>query len=528
MHPYIYDQVPYSSFSYLRTHPNHLATLAALCGMKPPPIEHCRVLELGCASGGNLIPMAYSLPEFEFVGIDASKVQIAAGRDMVSGVQKMTKNPILTNISLDHLDILEVDTNLGQFDYIIAHGVYSWVDSQVREKIFEICQQQLNPNGVAYISYNTYPGWHMLEAVRNMMLYHIQKVTDPQARIREARNFLDFLSRSVPDKYTTYTSFLSGYLSYVNESISLRSDASLLHEELEDVNFPIYFSQFIEQAEEYGLQYLVEASFQTMIAKELSEEVSGALRQMVDNSVEYEQYLDFLHNRTFRQSLLCHSNIQLNGDFIPEQVKSLYIASPARPESSNIDVHSYSTEKFYVSEEEFFSTSNPITKAAMVYLNEIWPQEAKFDILVEKAGTRLAETLREDTISRDDSSDAHVLANDLLSAYSHSRNLVELHTYVPQFTRDITEQPMASPVARFQVKNGTVVTNLRHERIDLEGSNHYHLLPYLDGTRDCRALLEIWEGLADEGIITLQKETDLEEELNSILSRLANAALLVD
>ena len=158
-----YDEVPYPSTSHVFTHPDNLATVATLLGLSPTPIIHCRVLELGCAGGGNLIPMALNLPDSSFVGIDASAVQIAEGQQAIAALG-------LANITLHHLDILDVTAELGQFDYIIVHGIFSWVPTAVRDKILEICQQNLTSNGVAYVSYNTYPGWHMMGSIREMML----------------------------------------------------------------------------------------------------------------------------------------------------------------------------------------------------------------------------------------------------------------------------------------------------------------------------------------------------------------------
>ncbi|HKD36864.1 MAG TPA: class I SAM-dependent methyltransferase, partial [Pirellulales bacterium] len=75
-----YDRIPYPRHSYAFTHPDRMATLATLHGMSPPPVARCRVLELGCASGSNLIPMAYALPHSEFVGIDSSHRQMDDAR----------------------------------------------------------------------------------------------------------------------------------------------------------------------------------------------------------------------------------------------------------------------------------------------------------------------------------------------------------------------------------------------------------------------------------------------------------------
>jgi tRNA G46 methylase TrmB len=65
-----YDEVLYPSYTHNQTHPDRLATIATLFGLTPAPVERCRVLELGCGNGSNLVPMAYGLPGSEFVGID--------------------------------------------------------------------------------------------------------------------------------------------------------------------------------------------------------------------------------------------------------------------------------------------------------------------------------------------------------------------------------------------------------------------------------------------------------------------------
>ena len=116
-----YEEVPYPSRAFAETHPDHLATLARLFGLTPPPVERCRVLELGCAAGSNLIPMALSLPGSHFVGVDLSSRQIAEGQATAAALG-------LTNVVLEVLNLADVGSGLGRFDFIIAHGVYSWVE----------------------------------------------------------------------------------------------------------------------------------------------------------------------------------------------------------------------------------------------------------------------------------------------------------------------------------------------------------------------------------------------------------------
>src|SRR5260221_642375 len=156
-----YDEIPYPNLSHVQSHPDTLATLTSLLGLSPAPIENCRILEIGCASGGNLIPMALSLPASILVGIDYSARQIRDGQSAIDAIG-------LTNVSLRHMNILEITPEFGEFDYIIAHGVFSWVPADVREKLLDICKQNLAPAGVAFVSYNVYPGWHMLANIRDM------------------------------------------------------------------------------------------------------------------------------------------------------------------------------------------------------------------------------------------------------------------------------------------------------------------------------------------------------------------------
>ncbi len=178
---FAYDQVLYSSHALPQTHPDHLATLAMLFGMRPAPAESCRVLELGCGNGANLIPMALTLPGSRFAGIDLAGVPIAAARELAGRLE-------LGNIVFHQLDVTELSPGFGEFDYVIAHGLYSWAPPAVRDKLLAVCKANLAPHGVAYVSYNTYPGCHLRNMIREMLLYQTRDIADPelktQARFR--------------------------------------------------------------------------------------------------------------------------------------------------------------------------------------------------------------------------------------------------------------------------------------------------------------------------------------------------------
>lgn len=521
----IYDEIPYPSYAFTQSHPDRLAMVATLLGMYPPPVNRCRVLELGCASGGNLIPMAYAFPESEFIGIDLSSREIAEG-------QATIKSLGLANISLKHLNILEVDSSLGQFDYIIAHGIYSWVPEPVREKMLAICREQLNPNGVAYISYNVYPGWRLLGVVREMMLYHTRHTTDPQAQVAEARDFLEFLTKWIPAEPDTLPGLLHASVNFIKERMPPRQDAYMLHDDLAEVNEPVYFYQFAQAFARHGLRYLSDAQFQPALVSNFDPELAEALRKLAKDTVALEQYQDFLRNRAFRQSLLCHQEAALSARLKPERLAEFHLASPAVPEDRTLEVTEKVTQRFLAPNGSTFTTDHPLTKAAMLCLSEVWPQVVPFNTLLSRALARLGQP--DQPI---EPQEAQLAGANLLRAFTHTDLLVEFHVSSLGFTLEPGDRPMASAVARLQAQREAYVTNMRHERINLDKSNH-RLLPYLDGSRDRVALVDILERWVAEDTLDVEKGgqpvTDavelrqvLTEMLALKLEQLAHVALLV-
>src|SRR5262245_19579908 len=249
----LYDEVLYPSGLYVQTHPDRLATVATLFGMNPAPVENCRVLELGCNDGTNLIAMAYALPRSQFVGIDVAERPIASGQAIIDELG-------LRNISLRQLDLLQTPSELGLFDYIIAHGLYSWVAELVRDKLLALCGAHLTDNGVAYVSYNVYPGSHFRDLTRGMMRYHVAKFSDPDQKVHQARTLIKVIAESKKQEPEPYHQILQQELARA----LTRSDAALFHDDLNAINQPVYFHEFIEHAARHDLQYLSEASLRTM------------------------------------------------------------------------------------------------------------------------------------------------------------------------------------------------------------------------------------------------------------------------
>src|SRR5437764_4888582 len=186
-----YDVVDYPSHPLPQAHPDRLATLATLFGLRPAPVERCRVLEIGCGSGGHLLSLALQLPESRFVGVDLSETAIAHGNQARQALG-------LHNLTLHHADLMEFAPEDGPFDYVIAHGFYSWVPAAVRDRLLALSRAVLAPHGVVYVSYNTLPGCHLRRMLREMMLFHVRNLTDPEERIDQALALTRFLAEGAP------------------------------------------------------------------------------------------------------------------------------------------------------------------------------------------------------------------------------------------------------------------------------------------------------------------------------------------
>ncbi|TMQ34738.1 MAG: methyltransferase [Planctomycetota bacterium] len=519
--PSSYDELPYTHHPFFSTHPDCLATVATLHGMTPAPLASCRVLELGCASGGNLIPMAASLPDSSFVGIDLSPRQIADGQQLVQALG-------LTNIDLQALSILDVSSGFGQFDYIICHGVYSWVPDEVQDKILQVCATNLAPDGVAYVSYNTYPGWHLRGLIREMLGFHVGQFREAKVRVQQARAFLDFLAESVSDPQGVYGQLLK------QEAAMLRSetDTYLFHEHLEDVNNPLYFHQFAARAAAKRLQYLAEAQPSARTV-ELAPEVRRTLEQLAPDRIAREQYLDFLSKRTFRRSLLCHNGVALQPPSW-EAVSRLRATALLQPSNPQPDIRSAAVEEFGAAKGGVtLSTGRPLAKAALMALFEAWPRSPSFSELLAAVQARLKPA--NGTASCPDTVTRQALAELLLQYYRDTA--VELHLHEPPFVLEISARPRASPVARLQALSETRVTNLRHRIVELSDFDAV-LLRRLDGSRDQAALLQTLGNLITRGELVIPQQDQpvrdaetaralLQPLLGPGLHRLAYSALLV-
>jgi SAM-dependent methyltransferase len=459
-----YDRIPYPGLAFLQTHPDRLAVLGTLFGMKPPAVENCRVLEIACGDGSNLIPMAFGLPRSQFVGVDLAAKPIEAGRQKIRRLG-------LKNIRIEQMDVLDLEPGFGEFDYIIAHGIYAWVPEKVQKKILAICQANLGTNGVAFVSYNTTPAGHVRQVLREMMQFHERQSGGTGDAVKSGRDFLGLIPK--------LTAGQSPWKSLFEEECKLmfnRDEKVVYHDDLAECFSPVSFSDFAERAAGCGLQFLSEAQFSDALEPELSAEALSPIRDLAQgDSIAYQQYLDFARYRRFRQTLLCRAGISLQRGKVAERLGRVLVASPIRA----LGDHADGAVKFENSRGSgTLTTNNPALIAILRRLEEIWPRAESFEDLLTTGLALLPEPQRAEARTG--------LAKAVLQFASGL--LADLRTCNPPFASEVSEKPEASALARLMVQDGDTVTTLLHIPVKIEDEQGRKFLQLLDGASDRQAL----------------------------------------
>jgi len=441
----LYDQVHYDTFPRRQTHPDRLASVARLFGMDPAPIPTCRVLEIGCGDGGNLIPMAYYLPGGCFTGIDLAAEPIAAGRTMADALD-------LRNLTLKVADLRDIGRQYSEFDYIVAHGLYSWIPPDVRDRLMAVCSERLAPQGVAFISYNVLPGRAVMQMLRDMMRYHTRDVAEPAPRIEQARAFLHFLreGRQLSPKW-------QALMEEEVKNLLEHRDGSLFHDDLADINDPVYFHEFAAHAQRHGLEYLGEAEPHEMFDPMDSLQ---PLAPPASHIIEREQYLDFLKARRFRRTLLCRAGIPLRREVPLDAMDRFLFSSLPFSIADGVITNQHGSRITIV---------DAAVERVIHALGDAHPLPVEFKELIPYAGAR--EPLRE------------ILFGLLVGA------MVNLHVHDFPCEETVTQHPAASRLVRYQAAEGPKVTNACHTMVKLDEVAR-HLVCLLDGTRNLEAIAQ--------------------------------------
>lgn len=475
-----YDASPYPLNSYPQSSPGHIAAVAHLFGVDVPPVADARVLEIGSAVGGNLIPFAAEHPRAHVVGIDLSPVQTERARDYARGAG-------LNNVTFLNGDICDVDADeLGSFDYVICHGVYSWVSKKVRGTVLSLMQRVLAPNGVGYVSYNVYPGWKSKEIVRDAMLLATTHADTPAARVQAARGMATFLAdvalvgggsaRAMADHQV---------------SASAVADYYLLHEELELFNAPCYFTEFANEARKHGLAYLAEAEPEYMFADNFGPGLADRLAARCgDDQVSLQQYLDLAVNRSFRQSLLVHAEraVGVGPELVHNRFGGLHLATWLPPVDGETRLDG-SAQEYRGLGASPLVTDDPVHKVALDVLNASWPWTLSRSELIDSVRVSLPFPRGADPL------EARIDAL-LATLIAKGQARYRLDQVRPQLDSPFRlNEPARRLAAATRGAVDAYSFTAWHETLVLAPFDRY-LLPLLDGTRDREELIETMLGYA--------------------------------
>ena len=295
----IYSELGYKSMPFPYTTPATLEAYAALVGVSAPNPKTARVLELGATYGGNIISQALFNPDATFVGIELSQEQVEKGNEVIA-------NAGLTNVSLIQSDIASIGSEIGTFDYIIAHGVYSWVDDGVKEALLRLIDEHLAEDGIAYVSYNTYPGWHTMEEVRQLMMFSNRDKAqfNHKEKVLHGKTIGSIVGSQIL-KYDNLKERNSKFLGALR-SVMQKDEYYVGHDHLEPNNDPVYFYQFNDHLEAHKLAYLCDVDLTLSMVRSFDADIADTLDKLALNDhVAQEQYLDFMLDTTFRKSIIC-------------------------------------------------------------------------------------------------------------------------------------------------------------------------------------------------------------------------------
>lgn len=451
-----YDELPYGSRAVRESHPSHLAAIARLFGVDAPAPESARVLELGCAEGGNLLPMAVAAPGATFLGVDLSSRQVEAGEARRAALG-------LVNAELRVADVAAFDPE-GTFDYVVAHGLFSWVPEPVAEAILALVSRVLAPTGVAFVSYNTYPGWHLRGLVRDVLVRGTPATGSPVERMSHARDLLGFVAANARDRSPAYGAALRDAL----EQFSRHADARLFHEWLEGENSPAWFRDFAARAARHGLEPLADARLAAMPMGRVKPDVDDILSSRASGRLEKEELLDVLRNRAFRQTLLVRAPSPGREEPEPGALDGLHFTSELVPISSPGPGTAFRGPLGSL------STDDPRLVSALRALHEAVPRALPLSALASGA---------------EDASRPALLR-------CVAAGLVEARVGDVPCARDAGPAPVASPFARLEAAEGPLVTSLAHRNVELDPAARL-LLRELDG----RPRDEVARSLVERGLL---------------------------
>lgn len=470
-----YEEIPYVSGTYSFTHPRWTGTLARTLGVQSANPAVSRILEIGCGDGSNILPIAGDYPLAHLEGFDLSESAIEKGLDLINKCN-------LSNIKLFKGDINEESVVTGKFDYIIAHGVLSWISDSTRAKLFKLISDHLSPAGIAFISFNSFPGWHIRLILREAILLRINPSLKPHELIAVARTTLQEIVQLKPKFMDIGGDFLEQEVKKMLEM----PDWFLFHDLLEQYNQPFYLKEVLEFAQESNLKFVCDTD---LVRSSLS------LQNPHISRVEQEQSFDIIGKRCFRSILLCKSDIPVKEHPDFSVLGASNIIGDLKPEFELLDHRAPVTEKFSHKQINLtISVKDPKIRLSLRELSKLAPQAVAFETFLSTLGTKYGCT----------SDDIQNIAKNLFNLMC--TGVISFSAFpFPEIPSALPDKPKVSPLAREQSTSILVVPNAFHQSVPIT-LDSVPLIKLLDGTR---SIDQIVKELKVDAPIVFQKIQEL-------------------
>jgi SAM-dependent methyltransferase len=494
-----YDERPYTEHAYAETHPSRVAAVARLSRWEAPPIEHANVLELGCGRGGNLLPMAAGLPGATFVGVDRSERQIDDARRVAAGAG-------VDNVTFVHASFEAFDSSGSAFDYVICHGVLSWIPASGRPILLERITQSLAAGGVAHVSFNVLPGWYERLAARDWLRFAASSL---DVRAEGAAESLTWLRDQVSPEHADYRRRIEA----VARRLAETDAAYARHEYFADEHHPLAVGTFLDEASAAGLTYLGDAIPATTAVELLADDARRRVCALDVSSGQ--QLVDFIRGTAFRRALLVRADEgrsrswRATPELDRDAIRSLRVSSRLRPQGPAATERPMET---FEEGPQAVQVSDPHLRRALHELALVAPETLPFDELARRS---LGAT------------DAHDASQSLVSELFDlwlATGAVDLLAASPALSGAAGERPTACPVARWHASHGGAVTNRLHQEVLLPDAAVRWVLARIDGTRTRGDLAREARSLDAAGRTT---ETELEQLVAASVDRLVACGLIV-
>jgi hypothetical protein len=378
----------------------------------------------------------------------------------------------LENISFVLNDVLDLNpADFAPCDYIVAHGLYSWVPEDARDAILNFCRQALAPSGLAYISYNTQPGWATRHLVRETLLRSRAVREAPiQDKGNRAIELAAQLLADLPSREHASAVLLGDELERVRQG----RPCYVFHEYLAEVNDGFWLGEFVDRARRHGLDYVTDAMF-CRWEGHIPEQLKSALAKRDLDPIEQGEAADLLCHRYFRASILCRADAPRLRGRRQDLLGEVHIATSLSAQTDPFNLTDGVVERLDGTGGPEITLNASITKAAVILLAAQWPIGMRLEALYCKA----AELLAGHGIAVAANAQTQ-LSDDLTVLFEAGQ--IDLRLREPEYLTEVPDYPQAHALARFEAGHRDALTTPYHLPLPFE-PQVLALVRDMDGSR---------------------------------------------